>query len=1039
MLRTPLLPATALVEWAAAPDRRRFLADLLELPEVREAVYVASPSLYDALAAWKAAPESAGGQRAEHSLVKYVARMMVRATPFGLFSGVSSAQLGRTTSLALAPRSEYRRRTRLDNDYLFVLARELIATPQARERLAYRRNTSLYRVAGRWHYAAAQLQGKDRTYRLVSLEPSDYLDATLARAAAGEKRDALAEPLVTDEITLDEARAFIDELVDSQVLVPELGVSVTGPEPIDGMIAQLGAAGLDHARDILVDVRTQIAAIDAAGLGHPPAVYERVAAALAPLPAPVDRARLFQVDMVKPTGATISTKVAAELARTIDQLARLEQPSRNSFDEFKRAFANRYEGRTMPLAEVLDEESGVGFDAARGPGSEGSPLLAGIFFPGGPGETRAQWGKVERHMLGLLSTAIRTGAAEIELTEADLVAMQDDRSTATPDALAAFARIAGTEEQLARGEPELLLEGADGPPGSKLLGRFCHASPEIEAAVRAHHAIEEAARPDAVFAEIVHLDDGRIGNVLCRPVLRGHEIVYLGVSGAPREAQIELDDLTVALEGDRIVLASRRLGREVIPRLTTAHNYSRGLGVYRFLCMLQSQNERHGGFSWGVLAASPRLPRVRIGRTIVERAQWQLAAAELAPITAAVKAARKDRAKAPDIAIAVAALRTARELPRFVTLVSGDNELPIDFDNPMLVAALADELAGETSARLSEQFPPLDRLAVHGPEGRFTDEFVMMFTRDRATEPKPMPAPSPVPTAVRDLGPGSNWLYAKIYCGEAASDRVLREAVSPVVRGAMERGELASWFFIRYHDPEPHVRVRFRGDPQTLLAKVVPALDAALAPLRADGTVYKVVVDTYVRELERYGGDRGIELVEELFWRDSEAVLAIVELLEGDEGAAARWQLAVRGSESLLVALGLDRAQRAKVWNDAREMLGREHRATTALWGQIGDRFTKERALLEHLFEPEAERDATHDLEPGFTILGERDAHVAELATELRRRDAAGELSPSLLDMAWSLVHMHANRLLHASHRAQELVIYDFLRRLHAAKAARKQ
>jgi lantibiotic biosynthesis protein len=268
---------------------------------------------------------------------------------------------------------------------------------------------------------------------------------------------------------------------------------------------------------------------------------------------------------------------------------------------------------------------------------------------------------------------------------------------------------------------------------------------------------------------------------------------------------------------------------------------------------------------------------------------------------------------------------------------------------------------------------------------------------------------------------------------------VLREAIAPVVRGGMERGELESWFFIRYQDPEPHLRVRFRGDPQMLLGKVVPALDAALAPLRADGAVYKVVVDTYVRELERYGGDRGIELVEELFWRDSEAVLAIVELLEGDEGAAARWQLAVRGSESLLVALGLDRVQRAKVWNDAREMLGREHRATTALGGQIGDRFTKERALLEHLFEPDAERDAAHDLEPGFTILGARDAQLTELATELRRRDAAGELTPPLVDIAWSLVHMHANRLLHASHRAQELVIYDFLRRLHAAKAARKQ
>lgn len=56
----------------------------------------------------------------------------------------------------------------------------------------------------------------------------------------------------------------------------------------------------------------------------------------------------------------------------------------------------------------------------------------------------------------------------------------------------------------------------------------------------------------------------------------------------------------------------------------------------------------------------------------------------------------------------------------------------------------------------------------------------------------------------------------------------------------------------------------------------------------------------------------------------------------------------------------------------------------------------------------------------------------ASLAGELRRRDEAGELVPRIADFAWALVHMHANRLLHASQRAQELVLYDFLRRLHA-------
>src|SRR5262249_6988216 len=102
-------------------------------------------------------------------------------------------------------------------------------------------------------------------------------------------------------------------------------------------------------------------------------------------------------------------------------------------------------------------------------------------------------------------------------------------------------------------------------------------------------------------------------------------------------------------------------------------------------------------------------------------------------------------------------------------------------------------------------------------------------------------------------------------------------------------------------------------DPARLAANVLPALDAAIAPLLADGTVRKLVLDTYEREIERYGGDAGIEICEQIFWRDSEAILKIVELLDGDAGADARWRLTLRGMDTLLDALGLPLDARVQV------------------------------------------------------------------------------------------------------------------------------
>ncbi len=1037
-VRTPLLPLTTLLEWSGdASAARAYLASVLALPEVDEALFVASPSLHGAIASWRDKPGSAAGQRLETSLVKYVARMAGRATPFGLFSGISTGTFGAKTSIELAPRGDYRRRTRLDNDYLFVLCDELLKDPSVRERVTLRPNTSIYRIAGRLRYAAARLDGKERNYHLVSVTPTPYLDATLDRARDGAKLAELATPLVDEEISLAEARAYIGELIDAQLLVPDLGVHITGPEPIDGLIAQLAGAGLDDVAAKLDGVRRAIAAIDAGGLRNSPAAYTAIAASLEGLPAKVDLSRLFQVDMLKPGAITLGNRIAADLAQTIAALSRCSKFSDGPLAEFRSAFLDRWEDQEVPLAHVLDEESGIGFERARGPGAEGSPLLAKLGFPSRKAENSVTLRPIDQLLLRKLGTALAAGATEIVLDPKELDALEPTAEPAKlPDAFATMIRIAGSPEDEARGELAINFEGTGGPSGARILGRFCHLSPELDAMVRAHHAAEEALHPDAVFAEIVHLNEGRIGNILCRPVLRAHEIVFLGLSGAPREHQITLDDLLVSVRGGRIVLRSKRLDREVIPRLSTAHNFrQRSLGVYRFLCALAGQGAEHVGFSWGPLAGAPFLPRVRINRVTVHRAQWRLETADLAELTAAVKAAAKQpgEGRAP-IAAAVAALRDRHRLPRFVMIAEGDNELPIDLDNPLLVAAFADELAGSSRVTLTEIFPAPDQLVARGPEGRFANEIVVTFSRKRPATKAVTRAPAP--STRRVFAPGSEWLYAKLYCGESTTDHVLRE-LAPAIRGAIEAGHASHWFFLRYADPDPHLRLRFAGDPRQLAASVLPALERATAPLIADGAMRRLVLDTYHRELERYGGDRGIELVEKLFHLDSECVLSIVELLDGDAGGDARWRLALRGIDSMLDALGLTPDERAACVTMGRDSIGREHDADAAFWGRIGDRFTQERASLDLLFARDPARDKDHDLEPGFELLAARDAAIAELAVELRRRDAAGELTPTLRDFAWSLVHMHANRLLHASQRSQEMVLYDFLRRLHQSRKAR--
>jgi thiopeptide-type bacteriocin biosynthesis protein len=1073
VLRTPLLPFAEIEAWSAglrapeaggddealaaalAYDRdllRRRLRDLLERPEIGEALFLASPDLLGSLERWRRDPEDKKGQRSEHGIVRYLLRMGSRPTPFGLFSGCTAGALGERTRLRLAARADYRRHSRLDMDYLFALCEHLVASREARQEIRFRPNSSLHAAGGRLRYAEARLAGRLRTYHLVALDAFDALEQTIERAAGGARLRELAAALVAGdpdgEIALEEAEAFVHELVDHQVLVPELALPVTGEESTPGLLRQLAElAGADEARERLASAEGALAEIDAGGLGTPVERYREVARDLEPLGAPVEISRLFQVDLIKPAREVVlGADVLEELARGVGILHRIAPPWRDTaLEDFCKAFRERYgDSREVPLLAALDEESGVGFERSGQAGAEASPLLSGLgFFPRGERPT-VGWARREAMMLRLLADTLANGRYEMALGDRDLEALETPERPPLPDAFHLMASVAASSpEALEQGAFRLLLDYTSGPSGARLLGRFCHAEEAIRAGVEAHLAAEEALAPHALFAEIVHLPEGRMGNILARPVLRGHEIPFLGRSGAPRERQIPADDLLVTVIGERVRLRSRRLGREVVPRLTNAHNTRRtSLGLYRFLAALQAQGRMGAAaWSWGTLETAPFLPRVVTGRLVLARARWRLLGPEIRPLAAATGAARYRLAQE---------WRRERRMPRFVVLADGDNELLLDFSNPLALDAVVELIKNREEIMLLELFPGPDELCAEGPEGRFCHELVVPFVRRPAAplpaEARGAEAPAAAPAPVEDrharprtpveriFPPGSEWLYAKIYTGTATADQVLRDELAPLAAEALAAGAARSWFFVRYGDPAWHLRVRFRGEPGALRDGVLPALQGLFARLLDAGTAWKLQLDTYEREVERYGGDEGVAPSEELFFHDTEAVVAMLDSCTGDAGADLRWRLILLGMDRLLDDFGLDLEARLSLAERSRDGFGVRYRYD-ALRDRLADRLRQERPwLLRVLADPGA---APEELRSGLAALDRRSSASAGIVAELRERARRGRLRAPLATIVPSYVHMFVNRLSRSAGPEHELVLYDFLVQIYRSQVAR--
>lgn len=145
------------------------------------------------------------------------------------------------------------------------------------------------------------------------------------------------------------------------------------------------------------------------------------------------------------------------------------------------------------------------------------------------------------------------------------------------------------------------------------------------------------------------------------------------------------------------------------------------------------------------------------------------------------------------------------------------------------------------------------------------------------------------------MRPAPTWFYAKLYCGVKTADEILIQAVQPFAERMLSCGTISKWFFIRYADPQPHLRVRFLGNAGTLL----PEFEKVLRPFLDAGLLHRFQLDTYERETERYG-PHNIENSETLFFYDSAAVVPILAMLAGAEGEALRWQLALKGVDELL-------------------------------------------------------------------------------------------------------------------------------------------
>ncbi|MEU3091336.1 lantibiotic dehydratase [Streptomyces massasporeus] len=362
-------------------------------------------------------------------------------------------------------------------------------------------------------------------------------------------------------------------------------------------------------------------------------------------------------------------------------------------------------------------------------------------------------------------------------------------------------------------------------------------------------------------------------------------VISLGDYHAPDASLIPLTDLAVTADAEGLHLVSLSHQRPVHTLLLNAvdlghhtHPLARFLAEAPVALAVPCT-----GFLWGTAASNlPFLPALRYGRTILSPARWLLTSDDLPTASAPW----------PQWDEALSQWRRDVHLPERVYLSEADQCMALELAEPSHRALLRTHLDRDGTVTLRPAPDPQDL----GWSGGRAHEVVIPLTAEQNV--------APVRSASHVVGgehghlPGcSNRIYLQLHGHRDQQNPLLALHLPNLLK---ELGA-PQWWFVRYPDPEHHLRVRLTCAPGAV-GSAIEHIGEWARQLRRSGLITHVGMETYHPETARFGGPAAIEAAEQYFAADSAAALAQLVIQAGKNAPDAR---AMTAASMVDISIGL--------------------------------------------------------------------------------------------------------------------------------------
>lgn len=282
---------------------------------------------------------------------------------------------------------------------------------------------------------------------------------------------------------------------------------------------------------------------------------------------------------------------------------------------------------------------------------------------------------------------------------------------------------------------------------------------------------------------------------------------------------------------------------------------------------------------------------------------------------------------------------------------------------------------------------------------------------------------------------GDEWLYFKLYTGYNTADKIITDVLYPLTESLLMKHIIDQWFFIRYSDPDFHLRIRLHCKNIYKQLSIINALNKSLKYFLCNNYIWKIQIDTYQREIERYGY-KTMLLSENLFFHDSRMIVKIINALKYYTDDELKGLFSLKLIDAFLDNFGFTLVEKIFILERLQNNFKMEFNIDKQLKHQFGDKYRLLKIKIEKILTNNATDDC--QLNTCYQYIEEKSQNTKDIIKKIIDYVNFQGKDLFIERLIESYIHMMINRYFRSKQRVHELIIYDYLYRYYISLLARK-